>query len=146
MSGARLALLVQLGTTLPLVGLIWLVQVVSYPLFLRVGEASFVPYHAAHARHINVVVGPLMMAELIGALAWIALPTDDAPTWVRVVGASLVLLTWIVTFALAVPRHEVLGRGFDGAVIASLVSVNWLRTAAWTARGALVLWTVARHG
>ena len=53
MSATRLALLLQLGTTLPLVGLIWLVQVVSYPLFARVGAAEFPAYHAAHARLIS---------------------------------------------------------------------------------------------
>jgi hypothetical protein len=39
MSPGRLALLLQLGTTLPMVGVIWLVQWVAYPLFAHVGDA-----------------------------------------------------------------------------------------------------------
>jgi hypothetical protein len=37
-----------------------------YPQFGRVGAAEFAAYHAAHARGITYVVGPLMVA----ALAW----------------------------------------------------------------------------
>lgn len=50
LGASRIAFVVQLGTTLPLVGLIWLVQVVSYPLFLHVGRAELAAYHEAHAR------------------------------------------------------------------------------------------------
>lgn len=53
----KIALLAQLGTTLPLVGLIWFVQVVAYPQFARVDAASFPAYHAAHATLISYLVG-----------------------------------------------------------------------------------------
>lgn len=49
MAPARLLLLTQLASTLPLVGLIWLIQVVSYPLFAKVGAAEFPAYHAARS-------------------------------------------------------------------------------------------------
>ena len=57
----KAALLLQLGTTLPLVGLIWFVQVVAYPLFARVAVADFLAYHESHSRLITYVVGPLMV-------------------------------------------------------------------------------------
>ena len=43
----------------------------------------------------------------------------------------------------SVPMHERLGRGFDPAAHRRLVATNWIRTIAWTARGALVLWMLA---
>jgi len=61
---AALLLQLQLGTTLPLVGLIWFVQIVAYPLFARVGADAFPAYHEAHARLITFVVAPLMVLEL----------------------------------------------------------------------------------
>lgn len=144
MSPGRITLLAQLGTTLPLVGLIWLVQIVSYPLFAKVGRAEFASYHEAHARLITFVVGPMMVGELLASFAWALLPEHHEGRWVAWLGLALTIATWIFTFALAVPRHDALARGFDGATIASLITVNWLRTAAWTARGGLLLWALAR--
>jgi hypothetical protein len=136
----RAAFVVQLATTLPLVGLIWLVQVVAYPLFARVGTGDFAAYHAAHSRLITVVVGPLMLGELVGALAWVVAADDTVPRWLAWVGLALVAVAWLVTAFASVPQHEVLSRGFEARAHALLVSTNWLRTFAWTARGALLLW------
>jgi len=40
---------------------------------------------------------------------------------------------------LQVPSHELLSKGFDSVVHQRLVSTNWLRAAAWSLRGFLVL-------
>src|SRR5271157_6285468 len=55
-----------------MVGLIWLVQVVHYPLFRLVGSGDFKGYHHNHTRLISWVVGPPMLAEGLSAavLAW----------------------------------------------------------------------------
>jgi hypothetical protein len=144
LSASRLALLVQLGTTLPLVGLIWVVQVVVYPQFLHVGKAEFRDYHRAYTRLITRVVGPLMGLELAAAFAWAVLPQPHLPSWLTAAGFVLVLSTWASTVGLAVPRHDRLFDGIDERVVVSLVRLNWLRTVAWSARGALLLWVVWR--
>lgn len=141
----RAAFVVQLATTLPLVGLIWLVQVVAYPLFARVGAADFAAYHAAHSRLITLVVGPLMLAELLAALAWLGASDQTVPRWMAWAGLMLLAAAWLVTALVSVPQHEVLAGGFEARAHQLLVSSNWLRTAAWTARGALLLWLVARN-
>ena len=144
MDSSRSALFLQLATTLPLVGLIWFVQVVAYPLFARVGAGEFPAYHEAHARLITFIVGPLMLGEMLGAVAWVAQPTDDAPHALRWGGLALTLAAWLVTFFVSVPQHNVLALGFDPRAHQVLVVTNWLRTAAWTARGAMLLGVVAR--
>jgi len=53
-------------------------------------------------------------------------------------------MIWASTALLQVPHHTALGSGFDRAALSGLVLTNWLRTAAWSVRGALVLWIVAR--
>lgn len=141
---ARLALLLQLGTTLPLVGLIWLVQVVSYPLFAKVGVPEFAAYHAAHARLITFVVAPLMLGELVSALAWVAASEPRLPRGIAWAGAALAIAVWLATMFVSVPQHEVLSHGFDGRAQQLLVSTNWLRTIAWTLRGGILLWVTAR--
>ena len=139
----RAALLLQLGTTLPLVGLIWFVQVVAYPLFARVAVADFVAYHESHSRLITYVVAPLMACELAGAMAWLIWPLGGVPRQVAWVGAALAVTTWAVTMFVSVPQHTIFARGFDARAHDLLVVTNWLRTVAWTARGAILLWVVA---
>ena len=139
----RAALLLQLGTTLPLVGLIWFVQVVAYPLFARVAAADFLAYHASHSRLITYVVAPLMLGELASAIAWLIWPLRGVSPAVAWVGAALAVAAWAATMFVSVPQHTILARGFDPRAHDLLVVTNWIRTAAWTARGAILLWVVA---
>lgn len=138
----RVDLLLQTGATLALVGLIWVVQVVHYPLFARVGEETFRAYHAAHTRLITFVVAPLMFTELATALWMVADPVPGVPAGAAWIGLLLVAVNWMSTAGLQVPLHNRLSGGFDIAAHARLVGTNWVRTVAWTARGALCLWMV----
>jgi hypothetical protein len=140
----RLALLGQLATTLPLVGLIWMVQLVAYPLFARVGAASFPSYHAAHSAWITLVVGPLMLGELVCAGLLLVARPASIPSALPWVGIALVALAWGATAFASVPQHAILGRGFDTHAHHLLVLTNWIRTYAWSARGALLIWIVDR--
>ncbi|MEO0468791.1 MAG: hypothetical protein AAF206_04155 [Bacteroidota bacterium] len=141
----KLILLAHVAATLYMVGLIWVVQVVHYPLFDGVGEAGFADYEARHARSITWIVLPVMMIELLTAIALLALrPTGGGlagsiPSWTLWVGLVLVLLVWAVTFAVSVPQHAKLAQGFDARAHQLLVDTNWIRTAIWTLRGFLVL-------
>ena len=47
------------ASTLSMVGLIWFVQVVHYPLFARV-EQGFIAYEQIHQQRTTWVVAPLM--------------------------------------------------------------------------------------
>ena len=140
---SRSILLVQLATTLPLVGLIWTIQLVHYPLFARVGAAGFSTYHAAHSQRISWLVVPLMFAELFAAIAWVASPPARGPAWLATAMLGLVGAAWITTAFASVPAHARLGAGFDAAALDALVTTNWARTAAWTVRAAVLLWLTA---
>ena len=138
------AFLIHLGVTLVLVGLIWIVQVVHYPLFAGVGAGGWAAYEAAHQARITLVVGPLMVAELATAVWLVLAPPAGVPAWAVLVGAGLVGVIWASTAFVQVPLHNALGGGFDPSAHARLVATNWVRTAAWTARGGLVLWMTWR--
>lgn len=138
------AVLAQLATTLPLAGLIWAIQLVHYPLFDRVGAEAFARYHADHARLITPLVGPLMVVELLAAMGTVRWPAARVPEGFGLAMLALVGVAWATTALLSVPAHNALAQGFDAAVHTRLVSTNALRTAAWTARGALLLWALTR--
>ena len=54
-------------------------------------------------------------------------------------GLGLLAVIWLSTAFLSVPRHEALRHGFDASAHGALVATNWIRTAAWTVRSALLL-------
>lgn len=137
-------LVLHFAATWFLVGLIWIVQLVHYPLFARVGSAEFASYEAAHANLITLVVGPLMLLELLTAVAILTLWPSSLPGWVAWLGLALVGLIWLTTMLVSVPLHAKLAAGFDAQTHALLVATNWIRTLAWTARGLLLAWVLHR--
>jgi hypothetical protein len=136
-------LLAQAFASLALTGLIWCIQVVHYPLFAAVGRDEFTRYEADHARLITLVVGPLMLVELAAALWLAAVRPAGVPAWMAWTGLALVAAIWLSTATIQVPCHAKLAAGFDAEVHARLVSSNWIRTVAWTARGLLALAMIA---
>lgn len=136
-TSAVLLLTVHLAVTAAMVGLIWFVQVVHYPLFDRVGADGFAAYESAHRWRTSFVVGPLMGVELLTAVALLVDPPDSLGRALPAAGMVVLLAVHGSTVALQVPAHDRLNRGHDPAVVARLVRTNWVRTAGWTTRGLL---------
>jgi hypothetical protein len=57
----------------------------------------------------------------------------------------LLAVIWLSTVFLQVPCHNRLVSGFDQATYERLVNSNWIRTIAWSLRGALAMWMVWRQ-
>ena len=129
------ALSVHAAATWFMVGLIWFVQIVHYPLFSRVGESGYAEYAREHVRRTGWVVAGPMLAELAFAVAvvWVV---GGALAWI---GLALVGVIWMSTWVWQVPAHRRLEAGFDAAAHVRLTRTNWVRTAAWTARSVIAL-------
>jgi hypothetical protein len=134
-----LLLLAHTGATLFMVGVIWFVQVVHYPLFARVGPSSFSTYSVRHTRLTGLVVGPPMLLEAGTAVALVVWNPPGVWVFLLWAGLSLVAGIWLSTALLQAPRHTTLGGGFDPAVHRFLVTSNWLRTVLWSLRGLVAL-------
>ena len=124
-------------STLMLAGLIWMVQIVHYPLFAHIGEGAFCEYERQHARRITWLVGPLMVVEAGAALGLLFLLDTAVARMLTGLGVFLLLVAWASTAFLQVPCHTRLSGGFNGLALRSLVGTNWIRTAAWSVRGVL---------
>lgn len=122
-----------------LTGLIWTVQLVHYPLFERVGRFSFERYHREHVRRMGWIAAPVMLLELFSAagLYW-QTPAGVSEGFVEL-SLYLLAIIWVSTFAVQVPFHARLERGFTETYHRALVGTNWVRTAAWSARSLLLL-------
>ncbi|MFM9959036.1 MAG: hypothetical protein ACKVZJ_13300 [Phycisphaerales bacterium] len=132
--------MVHAAATWFMVGLIWFVQVVHYPLMGAVQPHAFSAYATSHQRRTTWVVGPVMLLEGSSALLLVWSPHGEfAGTLMRWMGLALLVLIWTSTFAVQVPLHARLASAFDRAVWRRLVATNWVRTIAWTARGIIAL-------
>jgi hypothetical protein len=129
----------QVASTLTIVGLIWFVQVVHYPLMARVGIHDFPAYEEEHQRLTTWVVGPLMLVELLTAGWLLLIRPEEIQFWIVLTGSLLLVLIWCMTFFIQVPQHVKLSSGYQPDVLRYLVTTNWWRTVLWTTRGFLVL-------
>ena len=131
-------LVVGAAATWAMVGLIWIVQVVHYPMLAQMSALSPITAAVDHQRRISWVVGPLMAAEGVTALVLLV----DRPSTMGAVSAwtAAVLLgvALLSTVLVQVPLHARLATAHDDAVARRLIMTNWVRTAAWTARGLLL--------
>lgn len=129
---------VHYDSTLLMVGIIWFVQIVHYPLMQYVGPENFREYSRQHQKRTSWVVAGPMLLEAGTAVALVWFQTDRLLTPAFGVSCVLLVLIWISTVFWQVPHHEHLLNGFDQVRIRRLVQSNWLRTFAWSARGLLI--------
>ena len=140
-------LVVQAAATWALVGLIWTIQLVHYPLLAGIAADRYPRWQRLHMARISLVVGPLMLVEALSAGALVALAVRGGPPellpW-AVAGGLLVVLIWLSTALVQAPVHGRLAEGFDPVLHRWLVRTNWLRTVLWTGRGVLLALLVLR--
>jgi len=116
--------------------LIWLVQIIIYPGLARIPSNEFVNYHEWYVTRITMVVLPLMICEILIAIAWFFLQDN---LFYPIVAGSLVILVWCSTFTFQVPIHKSLQAGKDKSKIRRLVATNWIRTVAWSLKAVIVV-------
>jgi len=143
-------LLVQILSTAMMTGLIWFVQIVHYPLFTKVPEEGFTAYERSHTVRTGWVVAPIMLVELVSALAfllssgregWNFKPAGDP---LNLMALGCLALIWISTFLIQVPFHGILEKRPDRRVMNLLASTNWIRTVLWTTRLGLLAGLVSK--
>ena len=131
-------LVFEAPVTWMLTGLIWTIQIIHYPLFLKISPADFNRYEAQHCARITWIVAPLMLLELLCSSARLVLSNYNYQSSLLF---SLVAVIWLATAFVQMPLHTKLQAGWNEVLIKKLVSSNWIRTIAWTAR-AVILFSV----
>jgi hypothetical protein len=134
---------IHLAATWAMAGIIWSVQQVQYPLFMRVEQAQFPRYHEAHVKRIGPIVAPLMLVE---AVSGVALLWHGAQSPLFLVALGFLAVVWVSTFALQVPLHRQLASRWNPRHVRTLVRTNWVRTWGWSARAVLLLIVMGTHG
>lgn len=130
--------LVHLLATGFMVGLIWTIHAVHYPLFALVPE-PYEPFQREHMRRITWLLVLPWGLEVVTALGLVLVADTGAQRAWALVGAALVVAIVAVTGGLAAPAHGRLLEHFDRAEHRHLMRVDLLRTLLWTARGVVAL-------
>lgn len=126
-----------------MVGLIWTIQLVHYPLFALVGFREFPAFEQAHTRRMAwLLIVPAVTEIATGAALVVYRPSDVPVALVIGAGAALAVI-WVTTGLVQARIHSALQAGFDAGLISRLVTTNWLRTGLWTVRGGAVVAMVA---
>ncbi len=135
-------LLICLAATFYLTGLIWVIQLVHYPLFARIGLQEFNFYHNEHSNRIVIALSLPTLLAFVSAVLLVWLHPAAVPGWSIWLNLGLTFGFWVVTGLVQVPLHGRLGQNSSEAekLIQALVKSNWWRTCIWTAQGLLLVW------
>ncbi len=135
-------LLIHFFVSSAMMGLIWLVQLVHYPAFRFIEGREYVSFALFHTTQITWVVAPLMIVELFSAF----LMSFDSTLslWVKVLSLLCLVAIWLSTVFFQIPQHGVLALGKNIEAIEKLVSMNWIRTIAWTLKSFVLGFEILR--
>lgn len=111
------------------------VTAVHYPMFRLVPEDAFCLVHRRHCLVIGLIVVPLMLAELLGAI-WLMFLQRG---WVNALGVGLAAFSFSWSFLVSARHHERLASGLDYETVDRLVQTSWPRTWAWLLHAGLRL-------
>ena len=129
----------NLASTWYMVGLIWLIQLVHYPLFNFVGSEEFIVFHENHKILITPVVGIVMIVELVTSVILLFQHTCGTRNWLSIFGIILLGIIWFSTIYFQIPFHNTLSSKFNENTLIMLINTNWIRTICWSIRGIIVL-------
>ncbi|MCH2180611.1 MAG: hypothetical protein MK108_01270 [Mariniblastus sp.] len=132
-------LLLNALSTWFMLGVIWYVQIVQYPLFSWIDKDRFGTYQERFQWRTTLVVGGPMVVEAFTSvlLLWYPPIADHS---LLLMGVGLIFLIWISTAFLQIPCHGELARGYQPVYHRRLVLSNWIRTISWTLRAVLLTW------
>jgi hypothetical protein len=120
--------------TAVMVGVIWFVQVVHYPLLAQFGSTQSVAVAEQHQTRTGYVVGLPMLVEGLSTLWLLARTPGGVAVWLPWANAVLLAVALGSTVLLSVPLHSKMAVAHNDETGRRLVVTNWPRTIAWTAR------------
>ncbi|MFZ9040940.1 MAG: hypothetical protein ACO225_04605 [Ilumatobacteraceae bacterium] len=131
-------LVVHAAATWAMVGFIWTIQLLVYPLMAKVPAAGFVAFERFHQQRVVAVLSVFAVVEVVSAGA-LALVDTGVSSWLWLSGGVVLVVLWVSTGAFYAPLHGRLSTGFDARLHRRLVMSNWVRTVLWSVRGVLAV-------
>lgn len=137
-------LVANVVATWMMIGVIWFVQVVHYPLLAGTAIDRAVDVAHDHQRRTGQVVALPMTVEGVTVLVLLVARPDGVSWWLPWIGAVLLAVALGCTVALSVPLHSRMASAPAADTGRRLVLTNWPRTVAWSLRGLVVVGMLAQ--
>ncbi len=118
-----------------MVGLIWLIQIVNYPLFRLISKHRFPHYHESHIKRITPIVSTVMILEASVAVSLILISTPYTSSGLVLINVLFLALIWLSTALLQLPMHNKLNSLKNPKTVNELITSNWFRTSVWSLKG-----------
>ena len=141
----RPLIVVHAAASMFMVGLIWTLHYVHYPLFAYVGETTYAGFQTAHVERIGRLLFVPWVTEGITLLGILALAFLGGRKTLRVpavINGAAMAIVLVISGFWSAPAHAKLAAGFDKTVHDQLMTVNLIRALAWTVCGACSIWIV----
>ena len=141
----RTLIVIHTAATLFMVGLIWTIHYVHYPLFANVGESTYVSFQSEHVERIGKLLFVPWLTEGITLLGILALAFLGGHKMLRipaVINGAAMAVVLVISGFWSAPAHAKLADGFDKSLHDQLMTVNLIRTLAWTVCGICAVWIV----
>ena len=131
---SEIILLANFVATAVMMGVIWFVQWVHYPLLATVPVDGAVKVAEQHQRRTGQVLALPMAVEGVTTLWLLASRPDAVSLILPWLAAVLLAVALGSTVFVSVPLHAKMATNPTADVGQRLVVTNWLRTIAWSAR------------
>jgi len=135
--------IVHLAATWFMVGLIWTIHTVHYPLFAEVGADAYIGFQSSHVERIGRLLLIPWLLEGVSAAA-LLVAADRGIRRSAFVGAVAMAIVLVISGFWSAPAHGELADGFDATVHGRLMDANLVRTLAWTVRGIVAVDIIRR--
>lgn len=131
---------IHIYATIFMTGVIWIIQLVHYPMFTGLDARYFESSMISHQKGMSQVVLITMLIELFTG-AFLIYIAKDLLTYF-IINFIALLIIWFVTFTISVPCHSRLLVSKNNDIINRLVKTNWTRTFFWSARSLAALYFI----
>jgi len=126
------------------VGVVWLVQTVSWPIFAHVGQNEFEEYHLAWWRGIRWIVFVPGTLALVGTALLLRFTPAGVPVWLVWLALGIDLLMYLLTAVWWGPQQAKLTDPRSPR-FRLIVKTHWVRTALVSAYGFALLAALVLH-
>ena len=130
--------LMQLICSWMMIGIIWFIQLVHYPLYAKIKE-GFIEYERSQIRRVAFLVGPIMLVEAITSIILVGVAPPGIQTKLAALNLILLIFIWISTFLFLIGQHQKLSIRFSKKTLHLLIATNWIRAILWTFKGVLII-------
>jgi len=120
-----------------MVGVIWVMQIVHYPIFRFVNKEEYHDFQNFHMQRITYIVVPSMIVELLSGI--IVLYLNINISFQFQASMALLIIIWLLTGFVFSNIHNNLLNGFNHKTGHSLILWNWVRTTLWSIRLFLIV-------